>query len=189
MNYLKSAIAALCLVAGTVTASTDFTADLERISTTTLSEWTGASEIVAAVREQNQRTSGLSEAEILELDNIWRAQTLSGGDMITTTLANPLSQYLAGLKSEGMGQYTEIFVTDARGLNVGQSDVTSDYWQGDEAKWQVPTATKGHHVGDVEFDESTQTYQSQVSLPILDGNTVIGVITVGINLQQLAAAN
>lgn len=29
---------------------------------------------------------------------------------------------------------TEIFVMDARCLNVAMSDTTSDYWQGDEAK-------------------------------------------------------
>ncbi len=30
---------------------------------------------------------------------------------------------------------TEVFVMDARGLNVAASDVTSDYWQGDEEKF------------------------------------------------------
>jgi hypothetical protein len=42
-------------------------------------------------------------------------------------------------------------------MNVGQSDVRSDCWQGDEAKWQQ-TYLKGAdaiHIGEVEFDESS----------------------------------
>ena len=76
---------------------------------------------------------------------------------------------------------------DAQGLNVAQSDVTSDYWQGDEAKWQETYNTGNVHIGDVELDESTQTYQAQVSLPIFDpeSNAVIGAATFGVNLELL----
>jgi hypothetical protein len=49
---------------------------------------------------------------------------------------------------------TEMFVMDAKGLNVGQSDVTSDYWQGDEAKWQK---TYGAGPGVVFVDGSRKT--------------------------------
>jgi len=72
---------------------------------------------------------------------------------------------------------------------VALSDVTSDYWQGDEAKWQMtygePAGTV--HLGDVELDESTQTYQSQVSFPIFDPETGegIGAVTVGVDLSAL----
>ena len=84
---------------------------------------------------------------------------------------------------------TEIFVMDARGLNVAQSDVTSDYWQGDEAKWQ-DTFSKGPgavHISEVEEDESTQTFQSQVSMSVTDpaDGSVIGAITVGVNVEML----
>ena len=42
-------------------------------------------------------------------------------------------------------------------MNVGQSDIISDYWQGDEAKW-IKTYAKGAaalHIGKVKEDEST----------------------------------
>lgn len=40
----------------------------------------------------------------------------------------------------------------------------------------------------MEKDESTQTYQSQLSLPVVDpaSNQVIGAITLGINVERLA---
>jgi hypothetical protein len=83
--------------------------------------------------------------------------------------------------------YTEIFVMDNKGLNVGQSDVTSDYWQGDEAKWQktYQVGPDAIHVSDVEQDESSQVFQAQVSVPVVDGGQVIGAVTVGVNVDAL----
>jgi hypothetical protein len=108
--------------------------------------------------------------------------------LINRVLSNDLSNHLKQAKENGQGLYTEIFVTDNRGLNVGQSNVTSDYWQGDEAKWKVPYQQQELHIGAIELDESTQSYQSQVSAPVVDpGNgDVIGTITVGVSVEQLA---
>lgn len=78
---------------------------------------------------------------------------------------------------------------DNHGLNVGQSEITSDYWQGDEAKWQKTfLADAGSmHISEVEQDEFTQTYQSQLSLSVIDpaSGAVIGVITIGTNVEAL----
>ena len=78
---------------------------------------------------------------------------------------------------------------DNHGLNVAQSVETSDYWQGDEAKWQKTygNGSGDIHISEVEFDESTGSYQSQVSMPIKDPATgeLIGAITFGINVQSL----
>ena len=78
---------------------------------------------------------------------------------------------------------------DALGLNVAASDTTSDYWQGDEAKFTEtygvgPDAT---HLGDIELDESSQSYQGQISMTIVDPATgsAIGAITVGVNADAL----
>ena len=99
------------------------------------------------------------------------------------------AEFLRAKKEASKGLFTEIFVMDNKGLNVGQSDVTSDYWQGDEAKWQKTflVGPKAIHISDVKKDESTQTYQSQLSLPVVDpaNNQVIGAITLGVNVEQL----
>jgi len=47
----------------------------------------------------------------------------------------------------------------------------------------VPFNQKVTHFGDVELDESTQTYQAQVSLPVMgDNGQPIGAMTFGINV-------
>ena len=178
---------ALSVLTSMAFAGNEFTEPLSSVANETIASWVVDPAIVAAVQAQNTVTSEYSQDRILELDTTWRAETVSGGALIESVLGNALSAHLKQLKSEGHGQFTEIFVTDSRGLNVGQSDVTSDYWQGDEAKWQVPTETMSAHIGDIEFDESTQTYQSQVSLPIMSDGAVIGVITVGVDVQRIAS--
>lgn len=152
--------------------------------------WTANAAVIDAIRAQNSKHAGLTQAEIDALDKQWRAETgASGGPLMDGVLAAPLSKYLAGVKKEGAGLFTEIFVMDNRGLNVGQSDPTSDYWQGDEAKWKKTflAGPDAVFVDDVEFDESTQSYQSQLSMAISDPDTgeVIGSITVGVNVELL----
>jgi hypothetical protein len=75
---------------------------------------------------------------------------------------------------------------DNQGANVCMSDKTSDYWQGDEAKFQK-TFTGGAgsiFIDDVKFDKSSQTYVVQASLPIKEGNTAIGSITFSIDVDK-----
>jgi hypothetical protein len=67
--------------------------------------------------------------------------------------------------------------------------VTSDYWQGDEDKYSMtyPKGPGAVHFSDVEFDESSQTYQAQISIPLVDTatNEVVGALTVGVNAEAL----
>ncbi len=146
--------------------------------------------VIGAVKEQNAQNATIGDAEIDRLDKQWRAETKSNSrPMIDAILARDLSRYLGGFKNDARGLYTEIFVMDNKGLNVGQSDMTSDYWQGDEAKWQKTYLAGAGSVliDDIEFDESTQTFQSQLSVPVTDPATgeVLGAVTVGINVDML----
>ncbi|SOE08730.1 hypothetical protein SAMN05877838_0459 [Hoeflea halophila] len=146
--------------------------------------------VVSAIKEQNTKTASLDAAAIDKLDKQWRAQaTATDQPFVSEVLARELSKFLMEKKDRSQGMITEMFVMDAKGLNVGQSDVTSDYWQGDEAKWQKTYAEGAGvvFVDEVEEDESTQALQSQASLTISDPETgePIGAITVGINLDML----
>ena len=64
---------------------------------------------------------------------------------------------------------------------------TYRFWQGDEAKFQQ-TYSEGSsaiHIGEIEFDESSQTYQVQVSFTISDGSgTPMGAATIGLNAEM-----
>ena len=74
---------------------------------------------------------------------------------------------------------SEIFVMDNQGANVCMSDKTSDDWQGDEAKFQASFAggQGAIHVGAMPFDKSSQAYIWQISVPVKEGDRVIGAIT------------
>ena len=146
--------------------------------------------VIGALTQQNAANGSLAQAEIDKLDKQWRSE-VEGQDksLINQVLANDLSNYLKNVSDQAGGLYTEIIVMDGKGLNAGQSAVTSDYWQGDEDKWSKTYAAGANavFVDEVEMDESTQQLQSQVSFTVVDPATkqVIGAITFGVNLDQL----
>lgn len=153
--------------------------------------WVGAPLLVESVRDQNRRHARLGRADLIGLDNRWRAELrVGGGPLMDATLNNPLAEYLRQVQTMSDGLYTEIFVMDEHGLNVAASDVTSDYWQGDEAKYLAIREAGPHavYVGRVEQDASTQLFQVQVSVPVVDGSRVIGVVAVGVDAGRLRAA-
>lgn len=183
-------VAPIAFVSGmTVANANEFEGQLRNYADD-VKAWLSDPLVIDAVKAQNAENAGLSQDDIDKLDKEWRAETsATDKPLIDKVLARPLSKFLREKADETEGLITEIFVMDNKGLNVGQSDVTSDYWQGDEAKWQktFPVGPDAIHMSDVELDESTQTYQSQLSLPVIDsdGITVIGAVTVGINVELL----
>lgn len=172
--------------AAVVAVASEFDKPLMDLANNQIRSWLNDDIVIRAIKAQNADNDNLSQDEINALDKKWRLETDSREQpLILEILGNALSKFLIGKRDASQGLYTEIFVMDNKGLNVGQSDVTSDYWQGDEAKWQQ-TYLKGAgaiHISDVEFDESTQTFQSQLSITIDDSGTVIGAITIGINVE------
>jgi hypothetical protein len=151
--------------------------------------WAQDPMIIKAIVAQNAKNAQLGQADIDTLDKEWRAEVQSSEQpMIKAVLANDVSTFLKEKQAESNGAIAEVFIVDDKGLNVGQSDVTSDYWQGDEAKFQK-TFNVGPNtlfVDEVEKDESTQALQSQASMTIVDETgKAIGAITVGVNLDAL----
>ena len=175
---------------GYASTDIDYSKALRQLAKEKIAAWSNDPIVISAIKAQNKKHAALSQGEIDTLDKQWRSETKSSNrPLIASILSKNLSKYLSKIKSENQGLYTEIFVMVNKGLNVGQSDVTSDYWQGDEAKWKdTYNAGPGAvHVGKVKKDESTQLIQSQVSISITDPstNSVIGAITIGVNLDNL----
>ena len=163
---------------------------LEAYARNELAKWLGDPALIAAIKDQNVRHTDLSEEQVVALDQQWRGEAdTGGGPLISQLLDAPVSKWLLGQQTATAGFVTEVFVMDNKGLNVAQSVETSDYWQGDEAKWQqtYSVGADALHISEVEFDDSTGFYQSQASLAITDPETneVIGAVTFGINVQNL----
>lgn len=185
-------LAGVTFVAPSSRAQDDYAAAVEKYVHANVMAWLNDKAVIDAIKAQNAAHETLSQADVEKLDKEWRAQ-VDGDDkpLINKTLGNELSKFLSEKKEASQGLITEIFVMDNKGLNVGQSDVTSDYWQGDEAKWQktFQAGPDAIFVDEVEKDESTQQLQVQVSVSIKDPETgnAIGAVTLGISVDLLSS--
>lgn len=146
--------------------------------------------VVMAILNQNSKYKNLDNQAVLDLDKKWRAERKSEDQpLIAATLANPLSSYLTRIQAHSIGLYSEMFVMDMHGLNVGQSNITSDYWQGDEAKFKKTygSGTKRVFIDEPEFDDGLNIWRVQVNMAISDPATsqLVGAVTVELNLTEL----
>lgn len=187
IKRLMTAIATVALLT-TPLAAAEADGAMEKYAIERAAEWLKTDAVIAAIVAQNTRTAGLSAAEIDALDKDWRAQVgQADTPLISSVMDSPVSVELSDHVADARGMITEMFIMDAQGLNVAASAVTSDYWQGDEAKFQQTygVGPDAVHISEVELDESTQTYQAQVSLSLTDPATgaLIGAVTFGLNAQ------
>ena len=139
-------------------------------------------QVVAAVQQQN--AAALSKADILRRDLAW-----SSGD---STL--PLKQQMLGseithfLKQqvERSRVYSEMILTDRQGANVATWPLSSDYWQGDEAKWrEVALFGRESYLSPIAHDLSSDSNVVQLAVPVLDDQHTIGVLIVSIRLSHV----
>jgi hypothetical protein len=144
--------------------------------------------IIAAIKGANAVSTSLTPNDILVLDGQWKAEVGTDSALIKGVAESPTSDALRALVLASEGKITEVILMDAQGLNVAISDVTSDYWQGDEDKHSLTyrVGPAAFHVSEIEFDESTQTFQAQVSFTVVDPATgmSIGAATIGLNAES-----
>jgi hypothetical protein len=172
------------------TVALDAQSSVENVLNTQLLSWINEPAVISAIRAQNALHADITDADILELDTQWRDEIgATDTPLQTQVTSKAVSVYLNEKQHGSNGIVSEVFLMDEHGLNVGQSNLTSDYWQGDEAKFQESFG-KGAgsvHVGEVELDESTGAYLVQISSTIVDpdSGTPIGAVTFGINIGLL----
>lgn len=152
-------------------------------------DWSSTSVVRLTLAELNRRQVDLDQTSIDALDKQWRAETKAEDQpLITAVLSSPLSGYLLRIQAASAGLFTELFVITAKGLNAGQSSVTSDYWQADEAKFQktYDVAADAVFVDAPEFHEATATWRSQINMTLTDqAGAKIGALTAEVNLTEL----
>ncbi|KIT16868.1 type IV pili methyl-accepting chemotaxis transducer N-terminal domain-containing protein [Jannaschia aquimarina] len=163
---------------------------LENYAKTEVPKWLSEPILIDAIREQNARHASLTQADIDQLDLDWRAEMKEGGGPLVQSLVDrPLSDWFRERVGATAGLVVEIFAIDNRGLNVGQSGVTGDYWQGDEAKYEqtIKNGRNATHFGETHLDVENGVYQAQISAPVPDPETgePIGVMIFSVNVQSL----
>lgn len=160
---------------------TDVLPDIARILSEPIIEYT--------VLAQNARHGDLAQSAIDALDAKWMGEhELAEQPLISAVLSNPASTYLTRVQAQSIGLYTEIFVMDRHGLNVGQSNITSDYWQGDEAKFQqtYDLGVGSIFVDEPELRDDVGVWVVQVNVTIDKDGSPIGAATFEVNLTELA---
>lgn len=152
----------------------------------TIKKWGENPALIAAVKEQNAKKMSLEA--IQKRDKEWMAATGLDEQMkalMKNAAANELNQ-LEATKP----YFFESILMDNQGANVAMTNKTSDYWQGDEDKFTnaYKGGAGGVDISKSKFDDSAKAYLVQISVPVVDGGTVIGALCVGINLDELEKA-
>ena len=144
-----------------------------------LERWASDGALISAAKAQTSMKMPL--AEIMKIDEEWQA-----GRVRKETTTGACADRLRALVRE-RDYYVEAFVTDNQGALVCANAVTSDYYQGDEAKWSraYDDGRGAVFVDRPRFDESAKATLGFISLPMRDGTTVIGVVTVGLVAEKL----
>ncbi len=152
--------------------------------------WLADPAVVAAVKSQNTRNAGIAQAKIDEMDNQWKAAAKAGGanPAFDEVSSNAVSKQLKQVVAGSGGKIVEILLMDDHGLNVAQTAGTSDFWQGDEPKWQkVFTGNSDLYMTDPEKDGKTGAMLTEASVPVLDpaGKQKIGVAMIVLDTAKL----
>ena len=130
--------------------------------------------VLDAVQSANVRDRDITPEQIAALDREWRKPGLEIAKQLTDKKCN---ESLI-LFQRTYGAFAEIFVTGVRGLNVCQTNKTTDYYQADEDWWHR-TFTRGlsQRQSTLEFDESAGVFAVPVYVPVRDPSSgdVIGV--------------
>jgi len=189
-HILLGAAAALLITSSAFADDAAIQAKAKEYAQTEIKKWVADPDIVAALNAANTERAAYDQAKIDEMDKQWRAEVgAATHPLIDQTAANPSSAKLKAICTSNE-TVLEAFLMDAKGLNVGICDPTSDFWQGDEAKWQktFQVGPDAVFVDKVEQDESTQKFEVQTSMTVVDPATgkPIGAITVGLDAEKLS---
>jgi hypothetical protein len=179
-----------------------------------LAKWASDPKLIAAIKESTAKSKKYSYDDVQIIDNQWRVAKAGGPDkdkkaasvlselttdkiddnvkkgeaLIKEVRGSATSKFLQEQldKAEPKGAVTEIFVMDGWGWNVGQTGGTSDFYQGDEGKWQMTFASGDpKEVEVLPIVEEDGVKFSQISLPIKDGGKNIGAVTIGIDVSKV----
>jgi hypothetical protein len=191
MRHAQILVAAALLTLFALPVGANEYADAITKHAESIKSWLSDDAIQSTLQVQNDKYSGEHKRSLLVLGRKWKKELDKDSQpIISAVMSNDLSAFLKKKKEESQGLYAEIVVMNERGLSAGQSDVTEDYWYGQQDIWTKTfrKGTKSILIGEVEKDESSQKPQSRLSLPVphSSGKYNVGAITFLLNVEMLA---
>jgi len=191
INYLCAATAILLLILDTCAQPGVLSPEIEKLldqKTEILkTELANDPVILNAVKEANVKNKDIPLPEIKKQDEQWIAS--KGVDpFIEGFITNDCAVRLVAFQ-DSYNEYAEIFVTDTRGLIVGETNKTSDYYQADE-DWWIKSYQGGQGIsfhGEIEYDESAMSESVPIYIPIIEPETkkAIGVIKAIVDITAI----
>lgn len=142
--------------------------------------------LVREVRKQNAKKMALDQ--IKKMDEEWTVAVSSMIPLKQSLLSSKASLEMRALVADKAKAVLEAFLMDNQGALVGATNVTSDYWQGDEKKWtgSFAAGSGGLDIAAAQFDQSAHGVLQQISLPVWDEKeNVIGAVTWGVVLDRI----
>jgi hypothetical protein len=145
----------------------------------------GDPEIVKAIVAKNLVVE--SPLDIRRIDEEWQRNPRY--PLRKTLTSGPCAERLRKLVQDDP-TVVEAMIMDDRGGLVCASVETSDYWQGDEAKWQK-TYRDGAmvFVDEPALDASTGTFAVQLSRLVSDAKGKIGALTLTLKIPRSAVGH
>jgi hypothetical protein len=163
---------------------------IKELLTRKIERWKRLPKLEALLMERNLKSRRFTKQEITERDKKWTRDFLQNDFSYSISLVDQeLSAQLREIKKQSQDMITEVIITDARGLNVAISNMTSDYWQGDEEKFTEvftkPVNTM--YFGEINYDESTKRFQLQLSVPLYTEEKFepLGVMVFGVDVEKV----
>lgn len=135
-------------------------------------------------------------AEVLTIDGKWQALAPEATlPLAAHILTLPASETLKTWQNAYQGVVTEVMVVNKMGAIAAMSQLTSDFWQGDEPKFMEvagsgsatePHARKPLFISPIRYDHSTARFQISVSVPVFsdEGEAPNGVIVLGLDIEK-----
>jgi hypothetical protein len=135
-------------------------------------------------------TAPLDAEKVKAIEKEWEAARVATAQRLGV-LDNPTSKYLRDI-TEHDRIYREVFVTDREGRVVATSNVTTNYYQADEAWWReaFDDGIRGRvSVGDVAWDESAKAFVIEIGMPITlsDDSRLVGILKVMADAREMLA--
>jgi len=178
VTALVLALAAITAAAAEFQITPAVQAELDK-QKTIIAGWAANPTLVNAVAEQNRR------GPVAGMDNPKWKVTRRSDPAVVVFQNNAAGQFLRGQLEDNKAKFNEAFLSAALGEKVAFVEKTTSYIHKGQPKFEVPFTTSKAWQGSPEFDESSQTYAIQISVPVMADARPIGVLVVGVNLSHL----
>ncbi len=142
-----------------------------------------------AIKLQNSSLERQTQAELDAIDKAWIEERKNpGGPLTGSMLQSAPSRRLIELLAASHGAVTHGILMDGKGRNVAIGAPTTDYWQGDEAKFLKTAAAASHQIsrGEIELRHDGQGSACWISQTIFEAGKPIGALAVELNLDHIS---